>query len=155
MKLLNYKSIILATTLSLTGCIYGDLDKRSRMDIYRSVVEYCESNHYSFCEVYAQCYLDILNQLYVNQGFMIATMWSVLEFSPVNYSAMNAKDTMDALYSELKEKEKINRKDISLDVSYLLYSHNQCSSIIGAKQYDISHYHHKIEESIERKKENE
>ncbi|OCG19597.1 hypothetical protein [Gilliamella sp. WF3-4] len=152
MKLFNYNSIILAATLSLTGCIYGDLDKRARMDIYGNVVEYCESNHYAFCEVYAQCYLDNFNQLYVNQGLLSATLSSVLKFSPLDYSIMNAKDTMDALYSKLKDKEKINREDISLDISYLLYSHNQCSSIIGAKQYDISHYYPKIEESIERKR---
>jgi hypothetical protein len=152
MKLFNYKCIMLAATLSLTGCIYGDLDKRARMGIYGNAVEYCESNHYAFCEVYAQCYLDTFNQLYVNSGLLRATMDSVLEFSPSDYSIMNAKDMMDALYSELKDNEKINREDLSLDVSYLLYPHNQCSSIIGAKQYDISHYYPKIEKSIERKR---
>ncbi|OCG33910.1 hypothetical protein A9G29_03710 [Gilliamella sp. Fer2-1] len=154
MKLFNYNSIILAATLSLTGCIYGDLDKRARMDIYDNVVEYCESNHYAFCEVYAQCYLDNFNQLYVNQGLLRATMSSVLQFTFTSsgYTKLNIKDTMDALYSELKDNEKINREDLSLDVSYLLYPHNQCSSIIGAKQYDISHYYPKIEKSIERKR---
>ncbi|OCG33909.1 hypothetical protein A9G29_03705 [Gilliamella sp. Fer2-1] len=166
MKLFNYNSIILAATLSLTGCIYGDLDKRARMDIYGNVVEYCESNHYAFCEVYAQCYLDNFNQLYVNQGLLSAAMSysmtdsmfergsnsSASRISLSHYKRLYMKNTMDDLYFDLKYKEKINREDLSLDISYLLYSHNQCSSIIGAKQYDISHYYPKIEESIERKR---
>jgi hypothetical protein len=148
MKLFNYKSILLITTLSLTGCLtYSDLDKISRKGIYDNVVEYCELNHYSFCEVYAQCYLDVFDQLNVYPGEVYGLM-----NSPFTNSLSRYKNVMDNLYSELKDNEKINREDLSLDVSYLLYPHNQCSSIIGAKQYDISHYYPKIEKSIDRKR---
>ncbi|OCG33912.1 hypothetical protein A9G29_03720 [Gilliamella sp. Fer2-1] len=153
MKLFNYKCIMLAATLSLTGCCFcSDTDTIARDLTYDGVVTYCESNHYAFCEVYAQCYLDVFDQLNVYPGEVYGLMNSALTNSLSRYKKVGAKNVMDNLYSRLKDKEKINREDISLDISYLLYSHNQCSSIIGAKQYDISHYYPKIEKSIERKR---
>ncbi|OCG73465.1 hypothetical protein A9G42_01420 [Gilliamella sp. Nev6-6] len=153
MKLFNYNSIILATTLSLTGCCFcSDTDTIARDLTYDNVVIYCESNHYAFCEVYAQCFLDVFDQLNVYPSNLYGLINLPFTNSLSRYKKVSAKNFMDNLYSRLKEEEKINREVISLDVSYLLYSHNQCSSIIGVKQYDISHYYPKIEKSIERKR---
>jgi hypothetical protein len=153
MKLFNYKCIILVAMLSLTGCCFcSDTDTIARDLTHDGIVAYCELNHYSFCEIYAQCYLDVFDQLKVYPGEVYGLMDSALTNSLSRYKKVGAKNVMDNLYSRLKEGEKINREVISLDVSYLLYPHNQCASIIGAKQYDISHYYPKIEESIERKR---
>ena len=43
---------------------------------------------------------------------------------------------------------KKGREDLSLNDSYLLFPHNRCSSIINAKQYDISNYQEAIDKWI-------
>lgn len=44
--------------------------------------------------------------------------------------------------------KKKGREDLSLDDSYLLFPHNRCSSIINAKQYDISNYQEAIDKGM-------
>ena len=46
---------------------------------------------------------------------------------------------MDNIYGNLKNIEN-DRKDLSLNDSYLFFPRNRCSSIINAKPYNISNY---------------
>jgi hypothetical protein len=63
---------------------------------------------------------------------------------------------MDIVYSKLKDSEsklKNNKEELKenliLYYSSVLYPHNKCSSIIGAKQYDISRHNNIIQKSLD------
>ena len=144
MKLLNYNFSILAIVILLSGCIYGDIDKRQRDSITIEAARYCEANHYSYCEIYAQCYRDFLEQ-------MPAMTYSLSAFWGMSRDYLDDKEApkeMDNIYAQIKDNEKKGREDLSLDYSYLLFPHNRCSSIINAKQYDISNYQEAIDKGI-------
>ncbi|MBI0061477.1 hypothetical protein H3T83_09780 [Gilliamella sp. M0320] len=144
MRILGYSFTLLATVISLTGCIYGDIDKRQRDFITIEAARYCEANHYSYCEIYAQCYRDFLEQ-------MPAMTDSLSAFWGMSRDYLDDKEApkeMDNIYAQIKDNEKKGREDLSLDYSYLLFPHNRCSSIINAKQYDISNYQEAIDKGI-------
>ncbi|MBI0155856.1 MULTISPECIES: hypothetical protein [Gilliamella] len=144
MRILGYSFSLLATVISLTGCIYGDIDKRQRDFITIEAARYCEANHYSYCEIYAQCYRDFLEQ-------MPAMTDSLSAFWGMSRDYLDDKEApkeMDNIYAQIKDNEKKGREDLSLDYSYLLFPHNRCSSIINAKQYDISNYQEAIDKGI-------
>ncbi|MBI0155183.1 MULTISPECIES: hypothetical protein [Gilliamella] len=144
MRILGYSFSLLATVILLTGCIYGDIDKRQRDFITIEAARYCEANHYSYCEIYAQCYRDFLEQ-------MPAMTDSLSAFWGMSRDYLDDKEApkeMDNIYAQIKDNEKKGREDLSLDYSYLLFPHNRCSSIINAKQYDISNYQEAIDKGI-------
>ena len=144
MRILGYSFSLLATVILLSGCIYGDIDKRQRDSITIEAARYCEANHYSYCEIYAQCYRDFLEQ-------MPAMTDSLSAFWGMSRDYLDDKEApkeMDNIYAQIKDNEKKGREDLSLDYSYLLFPHNRCSSIINAKQYDISNYQEAIDKGI-------
>ncbi|OTQ78518.1 hypothetical protein [Gilliamella apis] len=144
MRILGYSFTLLATVILLTGCIYGDIDKRQRDFITIEAARYCEANHYSYCEIYIQCYRDFLEQ-------MPAMTDSLSAFWGMSRDYLDDKEApkeMDNIYAQIKDNEKKGREDLSLDYSYLLFPHNRCSSIINAKQYDISNYQEAIDKGI-------
>ena len=144
MRILGYSFSLLATVILLSGCIYGDIDKRQRDSITIEAARYCEANHYSYCEIYAQCYRDFLEQ-------MPAMTDSLSAFWGMSRDYLDDKEApkeMDNIYAQIKDNEKKGREDLSLDDSYLLFPHNRCSSIINAKQYDISNYQEAIDKWI-------
>ena len=144
MRILGYSFSLLATVILLSGCIYGDIDKRQRDSITIEAARYCEANHYSYCEIYAQCYRDFLEQ-------MPAIAYSLSAFWGMSRDYLDDKEApkeMDNIYAQIKDNEKKGREDLSLDYSYLLFPHNRCSSIINAKQYDISNYQEAIDKWI-------
>ncbi|PXY96143.1 hypothetical protein DKK76_04435 [Frischella perrara] len=151
MKLLNYNFSILAIVILLTGCIYGDIDKRQRDSITIEAARYCEANHYSYCEIYIQCYRDFLDQINAGSYYSLDLMLPLSAIQDLD-NKQDSKKAMDKIYANLKDNEKKDRKDLSLDDSYLLFPHNRCSSIINAKPYDISNYQEAIQQKIIRNK---
>ena len=148
MRILGYSFSLLATVILLSGCIYGDIDKRMRYFVTTEATRYCEANHYSYCEIYAQCYRDFLEQ-------MPAMTDSLSAFWGMSRDYLDDKEApkeMDNIYAQIKDNEKKGREDLSLDYSYLLFPHNRCSSIINAKPYDISNYQEAIQQKIIRNK---
>ena len=144
MRILGYSFSLLATVILLSGCIYGDIDKRQRDSITIEAARYCEANHYSYCEIYAQCYRDFLEQMPA-MTYSLSAFWGMSR----DYLDDNeAPKEMDNIYAQIKDNEKKGREDLSLDYSYLLFPHNRCSSIINAKQYDISNYQEAIDKGI-------
>ena len=144
MRILGYSFTLLATVISLTGCIYGDIDKRQRDFITIEAARYCEANHYSYCEIYIQCYRDFLEQMPAMTDSLSAFWGMSRDYLDDN----EAPKEMDNIYAQIKDNEKKGREDLSLDYSYLLFPHNRCSSIINAKQYDISNYQETIDKWI-------
>jgi arginine utilization protein RocB len=156
-KLLSYKSIIFTTTIILlTGCgnDYFAVEKKSKIEINDKVTKYCEANHYSFCEIYARCYNNVASYLSLSAKYklkFISEAASDPQYSPNN--------TMDIVYSKLKDSEsklknskEKSKEDLILYYSSVLYPHNKCSSIIGAKQYDISRHNDIIQKSLDQKR---
>ena len=144
MRILGYSFTLLATVILLTGCIYGDIDKRQRDSITIEAARYCEANHYSYCEIYIQCYRDFLEQMPAMTDSLSAFWGMSRDYLDDN----EAPKEMDNIYAQIKDNEKKGREDLSLDYSYLLFPHNRCSSIINAKQYDISNYQEAIDKGI-------
>ncbi|MCO6538132.1 MAG: hypothetical protein J6567_09255 [Gilliamella sp.] len=160
MKLLSYKSIIFTTTIILlTGCgnnYYSSLEKKAKIEINDTVTKYCEANHYSFCEIYARCYNNVSNYLYLapkKKLKFISEITNDPQYSP--------NKTMDIVYSKLKDSEsklknskEKSKEDLISRYYYnsILYPHNKCSSIIGAKQYDISRHNNIIQKSLDSKR---
>ncbi|OCG71848.1 hypothetical protein A9G41_02030 [Gilliamella sp. Nev5-1] len=161
MKLLSYKSIIFTTTIILlTGCgnDYFAVEKESKIEINDKITKYCEANHYSFCEIYARCYNNVSSYLFLSAKYrlkFISEAASDPQYSPNN--------TMDIVYSKLKDSEsklkdgeselknskEESKENLILYYSSVLYPHNKCSSIIGAKQYDISRHNNIIQKSLD------
>ena len=145
MRILGYSFSLLATVILLSGCIYGDIDKSMRYFVTTEATRYCEANHYSYCEIYAQCYRDFLEQ-------MPAMTDSLSAFWGMSRDYLDDKEdppkAMDNIYAQIKDNEKKGREDLSLNDSYLLFPHNRCSSIINAKQYDISNYQEAIDKGM-------
>jgi hypothetical protein len=165
-KLLSYKSIIFTTTIILlTGCGNDDysfaVEKKAKIEINDKVIKYCESNHYSFCEIYARCHNNVSSYLFLSAKYRLKFISE--EASDPQYSPNN---TMDIVYSKLKDSEsklkddksklKNNKEELkeNLILYYILvlYPHNKCSSIIGAKQYDISRHNNIIQKSLDQKR---
>ena len=144
MRILGYSFSLLATVILLSGCIYGDLEKSTRDNVTTGATRYCEANHYSYCEIYAQCYRDFLEQMPAMSDSLSA-FWGM---SRDYLDDKEAPKEMDNIYAQIKDNEKKGREDLSLDYSYLLFPHNKCSSIINAKQYDISNYQEAIDKWI-------
>ena len=144
MRILGYSFSLLATVILLSGCIYGDIDKRMRYFVTTEAKRYCEANHYPYCEIYAQCYRDFLEQMPAKRDSLsaLSAMSTNLDYKE------EPKKAMDNIYAKIKDNEKKGREDLSLDDSYLLFPHNRCSSIINAKQYDISNYQEAIDKWI-------
>ena len=74
MRILGYSFTLLATVISLTGCIYGDIDKRMRYFVTTEAKRYCEANHYSYCEIYVRFYRDFLDQINVGLFYSLELM---------------------------------------------------------------------------------
>ncbi|MBI0155852.1 hypothetical protein [Gilliamella sp. M0364] len=82
---------------------------------------------------------------------MPARAYSLSAFWGMSRDYLDDKEApkeMDNIYAQIKDNEKKGREDLSLDYSYLLFPHNRCSSIINAKQYDISNYQEAIDKGI-------
>ncbi|OCG35950.1 hypothetical protein A9G29_12355 [Gilliamella sp. Fer2-1] len=158
MKLLSYKSIIFTTTIILlTGCgndYYSTVEKKAKIEINDKVTKYCEANHYSFCEIYARCYNNVSSYLSLTAKYKLK-----FASEATNDPQYSPNNTMDIVYSKLKDSEsklknskEKSKEDLILYYSSVLYPHNKCSSIIGAKQYDISRHNNIIQKSLDQKR---
>ncbi|PXZ07108.1 hypothetical protein DKK70_08950 [Gilliamella apicola] len=102
MRILGYSFSLLATVILLSGCIYGDIDKSTRYFVTTEATRYCEANHYSYCEIYAQCYRDFLEQMPA-MTYSLSAFWGMSR----DYLDDNeAPKEMDNIYAQIKDNEK-------------------------------------------------
>ena len=94
MRILGYSFSLLATVILLSGCIYGDIDKSIRYFVTTGATRYCE--------IYAQCYRDFLEQMPAKRDSLsaLSAMSTNLDYKE------EPKKAMDNIYAKIKDNEK-------------------------------------------------
>ena len=153
MNILRCKIVILAPLLLLSACSsnYEKLEEKAGIEIKDKLTKSCQANNYSYCEIYSKCYINIFNQLNQDAQYTLSLLLNVMSESEQN-KFNTQKNPMDIIYSKLKDSEEKNDKYSIFNYSAMLYPHNQCSSIINAKSYDITRHQNYIDKMLYEKK---
>ena len=153
MNILRCKIVILAPLLLLSACSsnYEKLEEKAGIEIKDKLTESCQANNYSYCEIYGKCYINIFNQLNESAQYTLKLLSNIMPESEQNTFNMQ-KNPMDIIYFKLKDSEEKSDKNSIFNYSVMLYPHNQCSSIINAKSYDITRHQYHIDKMLYEKK---
>ena len=149
MNILRCKIVILAPLLLLSACSsnHEKLEEKAGIEIKDKLTESCQANNYSYCEIYSKCYINIFNQLNKSAQYTLELLSNIMPESEQNTFNMQ-KNPMDIIYSKLKDSEEKSDKNSIFNYSAMLYPHNQCSSIINAKSYDITRHQYHIDKML-------
>lgn len=142
---INYMLFIF---LSLTGCVYGDLNKTSIEHFSDDAGLYCKSGDHRECNKYSECYKGIYFSYPTKFLRNNLLMYMVLPKKNDKYDYTNL---MSNISNEINKLEMEKKPDLSIEYSYMLYAHNQCALIMGDKLYDISKYEPYIKSEIKKK----
>ena len=153
MNILRCKIVILAPLLLLSACSsnYEKLEEKAGIEIKDKLTKSCQASNYSYCEIYSKCYINIFNQLNQDAQYTLSLLLNVTSESEQN-KFNTQKNPMDIIYSKLKDSEEKSDKNSIFNYSVMLYPHNQCSSIINAKSYDITRHQNHIDKMLYEKK---
>ena len=149
MNILRCKIVILAPLLLLSACSsnYEKLEEKAGIEIKDKLTKSCQANNYSYCEIYSKCYINIFNQLNESAQYTLKLLSNIMPESEQNTFNMQ-KNPMDIIYSKLKDSEEKSDKNSIFNYSVMLYPHNQCSSIINPKSYDITRHQYHIDKML-------
>ena len=103
---------------------------------------YCESNKLSGCDKYRLCMSEQYDTVKSKAPLDLARGKSIIIREVLN---IGSEDVFTHLIPESyglldPQKPDLNDLGLSVGVSYFIYAHNACASIIGDKTYNIDNY---------------
>ncbi len=134
--------------MALSGCMYGDMNKRSIEHFSDDAEMYCKATTGRECENYSKCYENVYSSYPVKFLRNNLLMYSVIK---KENNASSHKNLMADVHDKFVRLEREGRTDLSKEYSYMLYAHNYCAIIMTGEKYDISKYEPYIKEEIRRK----